>query len=124
MVNRFSDIDIATYDKPSMPFIDAGDCQVCYPQTRASNLRPLIGLDSRILSHKNQCKAMSMKPNAISFPVNKSQREMLCEEQSEKISSFFTIKKVKNNRRIKLLILTELFGGMTMVVWGVLKNIQ
>ena len=124
MVNRFSDIDNATHDKPSMPFIDAGDRQVCYPQTRVSDLRPLIGLDFRIVSHKNQCKAMSMKPNAISFPVNKSQVEMLCEEQSEKTRSSLTIKKVKKNLRIKILILTQLVGGMTMIVWGILKNIQ
>ena len=124
MVNRFSDKDTATYDKPSVPFINVGDCQVCYPQTRAPNLRPLIRLDFRNLSHKNQCKAMSMKPNTISFPVNKTQREMLGKEQSEKIRSSFTIKKIKKNLRIKLLILTELVGGMTMIVWGILKNIQ
>ena len=124
MVNKISDKDTETYDKPSMPFIDAGDCQVCYPQTRAPNLRPLIGLNIRNLTHKNQCKVMSMKPNAISFPLNKTQREMLCKKQSEKIRSSFTIKKIKKNLRIKLLILTELVGGMTMIVWGILKNIQ
>ena len=67
---------------------------------------------------------MLMKSNTISFPENLSQREILWEVRSDKIRTGFTRKKVKRDLRIKLLILTELVGGLTMVVWGILKNFQ
>ena len=67
---------------------------------------------------------MLMKPNTTSFPENLPQREILWEVRSSKIRTAFTIKKLRSELRIKLLILTELVGGVTMIVWGILKNIQ
>lgn len=67
---------------------------------------------------------MLMKSNTISSPDSLAQREILWEVRSNKICTRFTIKKVKTNKSVKLLILTELVGGVAMIVWGILKNIQ
>ena len=67
---------------------------------------------------------MLMKTNTASCPEDLVQREILWEVQSNKIRPGFTIKKVKREMRMKLLIVTELVGGVIMIVWGILKNIQ
>ena len=67
---------------------------------------------------------MLMKTNTVSCPEDLVQREILWEVQSNKIRPGFTIKKVTRDLRVKLLIVTELVGGMAMIVWGILKNIQ
>ena len=65
-----------------------------------------------------------MKSNTISCTDNLAQREILWEVRSNKIRTRFTIKKVRSDLRVKLLIVTELVGGMAMIVWGILKNIK
>ena len=67
---------------------------------------------------------MLMKTNTVSCPEDLVQREILWEVQSNKIRPGFTIKKVTRDLRVKLLIVTELVGGVIMIVWGILKNIQ
>ena len=67
---------------------------------------------------------MLMKSNMISYPENLAQREILLEVRSNKIRTGFNIKNVERNLRKKLLILTELVGGLMMIAWGILKNIQ
>ena len=66
-----------------------------------------------------------MKTNTVSCPEDLVQREILWEVQSNKIRPGFTIKKkIKREMRMKLLIVTELVGGVIMIVWGIQKNIQ
>ena len=67
---------------------------------------------------------MLMKTNTISCPEDLVQREILWEVQSNEIRPGFTIKKVTRDLRVKLLIVTELVGGVIMIVWGIQKNIQ
>ena len=67
---------------------------------------------------------MFMRTNTVSCPEDLVQREILWAVQSNKIRPGFTKKKVKRDLRVKFLIVTELVGGVIMIVMGILKNIQ
>ena len=67
---------------------------------------------------------MLMKTNTVSCPEDLVQRKIVWEVHSNKIRSGLLINKVKREMRMKLLIVTELVGGVIMIVWGIQKNIQ
>ena len=67
---------------------------------------------------------MLMKTNTVSCPEDLVQRKIVWEVHSNKIRSGLLINKVKREMRMKLLIVTELVGGVIMIVMGILKNIQ
>ena len=119
MDRNFVNPNLAKNGLKYLPILGTNDYNIFYPN-KIKSYGYLHFKQANISDfHRKECQFMLMKETKFYCPEESIRKPSLLEKKIEIIDSRLN----KKNIKLKMALITQLGVGVTMVVWGILKNL-
>ena len=119
MVRNFVNSDLAKNSQKYLPILGSYSHDIFYP----NNVKRYGYSHSKKATlsdfYRKECQSMLTKENYFFCAEESVRNPSLLEKKIEIIDSHMN----KSNIKLKMVLITELGVGLTMIAWGILKNI-
>ena len=123
MVRNFVNLDLAKNRRKYQPILSSDSNEIFYPNNTkkcgySNNKQAALGD-----SYRKEFQSILMKETKFSCAEELIMKPSLLEKKIRIIDSHLDEKNIKRNMKLKIVLMTELGIGITMIVWGIIKNL-
>ena len=123
MVKNFVNLDLAKNRRKYQPILSSDSYEIFYPNNTKncgySNNKQAT-LDH---PYRKELQSMSVKGTKFSCAEELIMKPSMLEKKIRIIDSHLDEKNIKRNIKLKIVLMTELGVGVTMIIWGIIKNL-
>tara|TARA_B100000886_G_scaffold214674_1_gene148841 strand:+ start:383 stop:754 length:372 start_codon:yes stop_codon:yes gene_type:complete len=123
MVKNFVNLDLAKNRRKCQPILSSDSYEMFY-QNNTKNCG-YSNNKQATLDHpyRKELQSMSVKGTKFSCAEELIMKPSMLEKKIRIIDSHLDEKNIKRNIKLKIVLMTELGVGVTMIIWGIIKNL-